>query len=57
MLEALCSRQQQRVAAIIVLARETGMRLREAILADLPRLQSEAKLLGKIIIQDGTKGS
>ena len=55
-LEALSSRQQQRVAAIIVLARETGMRLREAILADLPRLQREAKLLGKINIQDGTKG-
>lgn len=32
------------------------MRLREAILADLPRLQREAQQLGKINIQDGTKG-
>jgi hypothetical protein len=32
------------------------MRLREAILADLPRLQREAWQLGKINIQDGTKG-
>lgn len=32
------------------------MRLREAILADLPRLQREIRQLGKINIQDGTKG-
>ncbi|GLO56574.1 hypothetical protein PPUJ20066_26100 [Pseudomonas putida] len=32
------------------------MRLREAILADLPRLSREAKELGRINIQDGTKG-
>lgn len=38
------------------LARATGMRLREAILTDLPRLQREAKRYGKINIQDGTKG-
>jgi hypothetical protein len=30
--------------------------LREAILADLPRLSREAKELGRINIQDGTKG-
>lgn len=36
--EALCSLQQLRAAAIMQLARATGMRLREAILADLPRL-------------------
>ncbi|RON71047.1 integrase [Pseudomonas fluorescens] len=53
---ALSERGQQRVAAIVHLARETGMRLREAILADLPRLQREAQRLGKINIQDGTKG-
>lgn len=40
----------------MLLARETGMRLREAILADLPRLQREVRQLGKINIQDGTKG-
>jgi hypothetical protein len=32
------------------------MRLREAILADLPRLQREAERFGRINIQDGTKG-
>jgi len=36
--------------------RTTGMRLREAILADLPRLHREAEHLGRINIQDGTKG-
>ncbi|WLG47872.1 integrase domain-containing protein [Pseudomonas sp. FP1740] len=54
-LEAL-GEQHNRVAAIIMLARTTGMRLREAILADLPRLHREAERLGRINIQDGTKG-
>lgn len=54
--EVLCEHQQPRVAAIVQLARATSMRLREAILADLPRLKSEAKQYGKINIQDGTKG-
>ena len=50
------SDRQKRVSAILLLAREIGMRLREAILADLPRLQREARQLDKINIQDGTKG-
>jgi hypothetical protein len=54
--QALSDRQQDRMSAIVLLTRETGMRLREAILADLPRLQREAQRLGKINIQDGTKG-
>ncbi|MCY1450095.1 hypothetical protein D9M71_668760 [compost metagenome] len=54
--EVLCENQQPRAAAIAQLARATGMRLREAILADLPRLKREAKQFGKINIQDGTKG-
>ncbi len=54
--EALCSRQHLRAAAIVQLARATGMRLREAILADLPRLSREAESLAKINIQDGTEG-
>ncbi|MGY3325744.1 integrase domain-containing protein [Pseudomonas sp. TE3911] len=54
--DVLCENQQPRVAAIAQLARATGMRLREAILADLPRLKREAKQFGKINIQDGTKG-
>jgi hypothetical protein len=48
--------QHPRAAAIVQLARATGMRLREAVLADLPRLAREAKSLGKINIQDSTKG-
>lgn len=61
--DALRGHQQPHAAAIVQLARATGMRLRlrlrlrEAILADLPRLQREAGQLGKINIQDGTKGS
>ncbi|MEZ1838489.1 integrase domain-containing protein [Pseudomonas putida] len=53
---ALCRDRQQRAAAIVLLARATGMRLREAILADLPRLSCEANTLGRVNIQDGTKG-
>ncbi|RAS23612.1 MULTISPECIES: integrase domain-containing protein [unclassified Pseudomonas] len=53
---ALCSQHHQRAAAIVLLARATGMRLREAILAHLPRLSGEAEKFGKINIQDGTKG-
>ncbi|NQD56321.1 integrase, partial [Pseudomonas sp. CM25] len=54
--DALCNQHQLRAAAIVLLARATGMRLREAILADLPRLRREAYNLGRINIQDGTKG-
>jgi len=54
--DALCRQHQLRAAAIVLLTRATGMRLREAILADLPRLSSEANDLGRVNIQDGTKG-
>jgi len=54
--DALCRYDQRRAAAIVLLARATGMRLRDAILADLPRLSREAEACGKINIQDGTKG-
>jgi len=54
--EELCEHQMPRAAAITQLARATGMRLREAILADLPRLRREAEHYDKINIQDGTKG-
>lgn len=43
--KALGEQQHDRVAVIVMLARTTGMRLREAILADLPRLHREAKHL------------
>lgn len=52
----LCSHHQLRAAAIAQLARATGMRLREAILADIQRLSREARDFGKINIQDGTNG-
>ena len=55
--EVLCKLQQPRAAAIAQLARATGKRLRETILADLTRLRREAKHYGKINIQEGTKGS
>lgn len=54
--EALCAHELQHGAAIVQLARSTGMRLREAILADLMRLIHECEQYGKINIQDGTKG-
>ncbi|WP_060499170.1 integrase domain-containing protein [Pseudomonas sp. NBRC 111133] len=54
--DVLCRDHQVRAAAIVLLARATGMRMREAILADLPRLSREANDLGRINIQDGTKG-
>jgi hypothetical protein len=54
--DVLCEHQMPRAAAIAQLARATGMRLREAILANLPRLKREAEYYGKINIQDGTKG-
>lgn len=43
--QALADQQYERVAAIVMLARTTGMHLREAIMADLPRLHREAKQL------------
>jgi integrase len=54
--DVLCEHQMPRAAAIAQFARATGMRLRECILADLPRLQYEAGRCGRINIQDGTKG-
>ncbi|CAI8901839.1 Integrase [Pseudomonas sp. IT-P253] len=54
--DVLCEHQMPRAAAIAQLARATGMRLRETILADLPRLKREAEQFGKVNIQDGTKG-
>lgn len=54
--DALCRTNQLRAAAVVLLARATGIRLREAILANLPRLSREANDLGRINIQDGTKG-
>lgn len=54
--DVLCSHHQLRAAAVVLLSRATGMRLREAVLADLQRLSREARDIAKINIQDGTKG-
>lgn len=54
--DVLCELQQSRAAAIAQLTRATGMRLREAILADLPRLKREVEQYDRINIQEGTKG-
>ena len=40
----------------VMLARTTRMRLLESIHADLPRLHREAKHLGRVNTQEGTKG-
>lgn len=45
-----------RGAAMILLARAFGMRLREAALADLNRFQSESAQFRRVWILDGTKG-
>lgn len=54
--DELCRHHQLRAAGIVLLTRATGMLLRAAILADLPRLSSDVNNLGRINIQDGTKG-
>ncbi len=41
--DVLCNHHQLRAAAIILLVRATSMRLREAILTDLPRLAMKQK--------------
>lgn len=45
-----------RAAAVVDLARTTGMRLEEAVKANLDRLNREVKKYGQINVQDGTKG-
>ena len=49
-------RNLTRAAAVCLLARHFGMRLREASLADLQRLIVEANGFGMINVIDGTKG-
>ena len=53
---AMRSTGLDRAAAVTMLARELGMRSREATLANLPRLISEAARHGQVNIIDGTKG-
>ena len=53
---AMRSAGLDRAAAVVGLARELGMREREATLADLSRLDGEARSYGAVNVQDGTKG-
>jgi uncharacterized lipoprotein NlpE involved in copper resistance len=46
----------QRAASVVELARDLGVREKEAALADLKRLAREAKTLGRVNVQEGTKG-
>ena len=54
--ETMRSAGVERAAAVIELAREFGMREREASLGNLDRLYREAQKLGAVNIQEGTKG-
>ena len=54
--EEMRNRGLQRGALIVLMARMFGMRLRETVLADIPRLYREGIRHGVINIQEGTKG-
>ncbi|MEB8536883.1 integrase domain-containing protein [Acidithiobacillus ferriphilus] len=53
---ALFKNGGERAALILLMARFFGMRLQEAVKADLPRLLRQAKREGRINILEGTKG-
>ena len=55
-INTLRSEGLDRAAAILTLAREFGMRSEEAAKANLHRLSKEAETLGRIDVQEGTKG-
>ncbi len=52
----LRAKNLQRAAVIVLLCRSLGIRLREAILANLTDWQRQARELGQIDIREGTKG-
>lgn len=56
LVSALSAAGEYRAAAVVLLARGFGLRLREALLANIPRLIREARATGFINIQEGTKG-
>lgn len=55
-LDALRDANMLRAASVAELARSFGMRLREAVLGDIPRWLRESAQTGKIDIREGTKG-
>ena len=54
--KALQNKGDERVAAVAALARDLGLRFREASLLDVRSALIEAKALGKVNITEGTKG-
>ena len=58
--DALISRLRKldyrRAASVVRLARNFGLRLREAVLADLHEWRRQAKTFGRIDVREGTKG-
>ena len=54
--DALYAANMPRAAAVAQLARSLGLRLREAVLGDIPRWLRERDALGKIDVREGTKG-
>ena len=52
----LCEAELERVAAVLLLCRYFGLRVREAVLADLERWRREAERFGRVNVLDGTKG-
>lgn len=54
--DALREQGHDRAASVVEMAREMGLREREAALADTSRLQSEAAQYGAVNVQEGTKG-
>ncbi len=54
--DALYDADLPRAAAVAQLARSLGLRLREAVLGDIPRWLRERDAHGKIDVREGTKG-
>ncbi|MFZ5574589.1 MAG: integrase domain-containing protein [Pseudomonadota bacterium] len=54
--DALYAADMPRAVAVVELARSLGLRLREAVLGDIPRWLRERDAHGKIDVREGTKG-
>ncbi len=54
--QILCHQGHERIAAVLGLCRELGLRSREAALLDCNHALEQARILGKVDIERGTKG-
>ena len=54
--QVLCHQGHGRIAAVLGLCRELGLRSREAVLLDCNHALNQARALGKVDIERGTKG-